>query len=115
VPVALVLAAREPIPGVPSTSDETVLAGLTRRESEVVRAVAGGLSNPEAATALRLSRKTVETHLSSAYRKLGVRSRTQLVRYLVDLSPIRQPREFPEADRSPGESGLRLPRTGDYS
>jgi len=115
-PVAVVFAAREPISGVPSLSvknDEAVLEGLTRRESEVVRAVAGGLSNPEAATALRLSRKTVETHLSSAYRKLGVSSRTQLVRYLVDLSPIRQPREFPEAARSPGEAGLRLPRTGD--
>jgi DNA-binding CsgD family transcriptional regulator len=117
-PVALVFAAREPVPGVPSlplSSEETVLEGLTRRESEVVRAVAGGLSNPEAATALRLSRKTVETHLSSAYRKLGVSSRTQLVRYLVDLSPIRQPREFPEAARSSREAGLRLPRTGDNS
>jgi len=115
-PVAVVLAAREPFPGVPHLTlggAEAVLDGLTRRESEVVRAVAGGLSNPEAATALRLSRKTVETHLSSAYRKLGVSSRTQLVRYVVDLSPIRQPREFPEAARSPGESGLRLPRTGD--
>ena len=107
-PVALVLAAREAIAGLPSLppgSRATVLEGLTRRESEVVRAVAEGLSNPEAATALRLSRKTVETHLSSAYRKLGVSSRTQLVRYLVDLSPIRQPREFPEAARSPGEAG----------
>jgi DNA-binding NarL/FixJ family response regulator len=101
------------VPSLPLAREEAVLDGLTRRESEVVRAVAGGLSNPEAATALRLSRKTVETHLSSAYRKLGVSSRTQLVRYVVDLSPIRQPREFPEAARSPGESGLRLPRTGD--
>jgi len=86
-PVAVVLAAREPFPGVPHLTlggAEAMLDGLTRRESEVVRAVAGGLSNPEAATALRLSRKTVETHLSSAYRKLGVRSRTQLVRYLVE-------------------------------
>ncbi|WP_030435550.1 helix-turn-helix transcriptional regulator [Actinoplanes subtropicus] len=107
VPVAMVFAAREPISGVPSLplrNAETVLAGLTRRESEVVRAVAGGLSNPEAATALRLSRKTVETHLSSAYRKLGVSSRTQLVRYMVDVSPIQQPREFPEAARQSGES-----------
>ena len=107
-PVAVVLAARQPLPGVPHLplgGSTAVLEGLTRREEEVVRAVASGLSNPEAATALRLSRKTVETHLSSAYRKLGVSSRTQLVRYVVDLSPIRQPREFPEAARSPGESG----------
>ncbi|MCU7730516.1 LuxR family transcriptional regulator [Actinoplanes sp. KI2] len=117
-PVALVLAAREPIPGVPDLplrTDETVLEGLTRRESEVVRAVAGGLSNPQAATALRLSRKTVETHLTSAYRKLGVSSRTQLVRYVVDLSPIRQPREFPEAARRPASQAGDRRETGDLS
>ncbi|WP_306215674.1 helix-turn-helix transcriptional regulator, partial [Actinoplanes sp. RD1] len=60
------------------------LARLTPRELQVACAVADGLSNPEAAQALFLSRKTVETHLSSAYRKLGVRSRTQLVRYLAE-------------------------------
>jgi DNA-binding NarL/FixJ family response regulator len=57
---------------------------LTPRELQVARAVADGLSNPEAAAALFVSRKTVETHLSSTYRKLGVRSRTQLVRYLAE-------------------------------
>ncbi|WP_433303188.1 helix-turn-helix transcriptional regulator [Actinoplanes sp. CA-030573] len=84
-PVAMVLAARSPIDGLselPLTAP--ALARLTRRELQVARAVAGGLSNPEAATALRLSRKTVETHLSGAYRKLGVRSRTELVRYLIE-------------------------------
>ncbi|WP_305789674.1 LuxR family transcriptional regulator [Symbioplanes lichenis] len=62
----------------------SLLARLTPRELQVACAVADGLSNPEAAQALFLSRKTVETHLSSAYRKLGVRSRTQLVRYLAE-------------------------------
>lgn len=85
-PVGMVFAARRKpaVPGVDDLPMSGALEGLTQRETEVVRAIAGGLSNPEAAIALRLSRKTVETHLSSAYRKLGVRSRTQLVRYLVE-------------------------------
>jgi DNA-binding NarL/FixJ family response regulator len=41
-----------------------------------------GLSNPEAAAALFLSRKSVERHLSAVYRKLGLRSRTELVAYV---------------------------------
>jgi DNA-binding NarL/FixJ family response regulator len=57
---------------------------LTSQELLVARAVADGMSNPEVAAALFISRKTVESHLSSAYRKLGLRSRTQLVRYLDD-------------------------------
>jgi DNA-binding CsgD family transcriptional regulator len=44
--------------------------------------VAEGLNNAEAAAALYLSRKTVEAHLTRIYRKLGVRSRTDLVRLL---------------------------------
>ncbi|MEV6487235.1 AAA family ATPase [Actinoplanes sp. NPDC051633] len=57
---------------------------LTARELQVAQAVTTGLSNPEVAAALFVSTKTVETHLSSAYRKLGLRSRTQLARYLAD-------------------------------
>jgi DNA-binding CsgD family transcriptional regulator len=100
--VGMVFAARRKpeVPGLEELSLSRVLDGLTQRESDVVRAIAGGMSNPEAASALRLSRKTVETHLSSAYRKLGVRSRTQLVRFLAEAGRIvalPSPREFPEA------------------
>ena len=45
-------------------------------------AVADGSSNPEVAAALYLSRRTVEYHLSSAYRKLGVRDRHELAALL---------------------------------
>jgi DNA-binding CsgD family transcriptional regulator len=58
------------------------LAALTIQERHVADAVGRGLSNPEVATALYLSRKTIEYHLTSIYRKLGVRSRTELVRLL---------------------------------
>jgi DNA-binding CsgD family transcriptional regulator len=56
---------------------------LTPQELQVSRLVAAGRSNAEAATALFLSRKTVEAHLTRAYRKLGVRSRTELTRSLL--------------------------------
>jgi DNA-binding CsgD family transcriptional regulator len=52
---------------------------LTGQEQRVVRLVASGLSNREAAAQLYLSPKTVEYHLAHAFTKLGVRSRHQLI------------------------------------
>lgn len=54
-------------------------AGLTRREREVVDAAASGAPVRELARRLAVSQRTVEHHLSAAYRKLGVRSRTELL------------------------------------
>lgn len=51
--------------------------GLTREELDVLTLVAQGLSNPEAASALGASRRSVKAHLSSIYRKLGVRGRVE--------------------------------------
>jgi ATP/maltotriose-dependent transcriptional regulator MalT len=56
--------------------------GLTPSEQRVVELVAGGLSNKEVAAQLFVTVKTVEVHLSNAYAKLGIRSRTQLARRL---------------------------------
>ncbi|HET6510417.1 MAG TPA: AAA family ATPase [Baekduia sp.] len=53
-------------------------ADLTPREREVCRLVAGGATNAEVAASLFLSARTVEHHLRMAYRKLGVRSRSEL-------------------------------------
>jgi DNA-binding CsgD family transcriptional regulator len=59
------------------TSDRR-LATLTPREFEVASAVASGLTNIEAAQQLVISRRTVEYHLASAYRKLSVNDRHEL-------------------------------------
>jgi DNA-binding CsgD family transcriptional regulator len=53
---------------------------LTAKEQHVARVVAGGATNREAAAQLFVTEKTIETHLSHIYRKLGVRSRTELAR-----------------------------------
>jgi ATP/maltotriose-dependent transcriptional regulator MalT len=52
--------------------------GLSGTEAEIVELVVAGRSNKEVAQALHLSTKTVEWNLSKVYRRLGVRSRTQL-------------------------------------
>jgi DNA-binding CsgD family transcriptional regulator len=48
--------------------------------------VADGATNKEAAAALFLSPKTIEFHLGNVYRKMGLRSRTELVRRVDGLS-----------------------------
>ena len=55
---------------------------LTPQELLVALTVAEGATNREAAAARFLSTKTIEAHLSRAYRKLGVRSRAELTRVL---------------------------------
>jgi DNA-binding CsgD family transcriptional regulator len=56
--------------------------GLTAAERRVAHLVAAGRTNREAAAELFLGERTVETHLSHIYAKLGVRSRTELARTL---------------------------------
>jgi HD-GYP domain-containing protein (c-di-GMP phosphodiesterase class II) len=52
-------------------------SGLTAREAEVLVRLGQGRSNPEIATELHVSRKTVSSHLEHIYTKLGVKTRTE--------------------------------------
>ena len=54
---------------------------LSDREAEVLRLIAWGYSNKEIAARLDLSVKTVEVHKANAMRKLGARSRIDIVRF----------------------------------
>jgi DNA-binding CsgD family transcriptional regulator len=61
----------------------TSLSGLTRQELQVALCIADGLRNREAARELFISPKTVEHHLTKIYSKLGLRSRSELVRLVL--------------------------------
>jgi DNA-binding CsgD family transcriptional regulator len=63
------------IPRGPRPSTQQNPARLTRRQLEVLRLVAGGLTNAQIADRLFLSAKTVEHHVAAVMDKLGVRSR----------------------------------------
>jgi DNA-binding CsgD family transcriptional regulator len=65
-----------------SLSGRKPTAGLTAAERRVAVLVADGRTNREVATALFLGERTVASHLTHVYAKLGVRSRTELARRL---------------------------------
>ncbi len=71
-------------PGRRARTEVTGRGALTAAESRVCREAAGGRTNREIAQALFVTEKTVERHLSSAYHKLGIRSRFQLAAAIAD-------------------------------
>ncbi len=76
----------------PDTAADVVLSAprartpepLTGREREVLRLVAGGLSNKQIATELAITERTARTHVSNILGKLGLASRTQAALYAVE-------------------------------
>ena len=69
---------------VPRERRGPAVADLTPQEFQVAQIVAEGATNREAAAALFLSPKTIDFHLRNIYRKLALRSRTDLARVLPD-------------------------------
>jgi DNA-binding CsgD family transcriptional regulator len=59
-------------------------SALTSRETEVAHLVGKGMSNPEIAAELFISRKAVEYHLGNIYAKFGMRGRQQLRRFVAE-------------------------------
>jgi DNA-binding NarL/FixJ family response regulator len=68
---------KRPLP--PGNREEPPTRPLTEREIEILRLIAKGLSNNEAAGVLTLSRATVRTHLEHIYEKLEVTNRVEAV------------------------------------
>ncbi len=83
---ALAAKGQKPAPSPTTTMSppSTYPAGLTAREVEVLRLLAAGLTDLQIAEKLILSPRTVHTHISSIYSKLGVTSRSAATRYALE-------------------------------
>jgi len=64
-------------------NDAGAFDGLTERERQVLTLIADGLSNQQVADKLVISVKTVERHRANILAKLGLHSRTELVKYAI--------------------------------
>jgi DNA-binding CsgD family transcriptional regulator len=84
---ALVEQARDELHAAGARPRRVALTGadsLTPRERRIATLAAEGMSNKEIAQALFVTLRTVEMHLSNAYRKLDIQSRSQLARVMPD-------------------------------
>lgn len=72
-------------------SHEKLMEHLTPRETEVFRLIARGLADKEIAAALHLSVRTVQNHAAQVRRKLGIVSRTALVRFALRAPVVDTP------------------------
>ncbi len=68
---------------------------LTSRQAEVLALLAAGLSNKQIAAELYLSTATVERHLATVYRNLGLGGRVEAARFAMEHGLAGQPRERP--------------------
>lgn len=67
-------------PAAPHDDGRQPLATLTRRELEVARLAASAYTAAEIGHRLHIGERTVESHIASAYLKLGIASRSELIR-----------------------------------
>jgi DNA-binding CsgD family transcriptional regulator len=102
---SLIASHRHPRPALPSRATPTTLEGvdrwshgvssLTRRELEVSRLAAEGYTAMEIGQQLHIGGRTVESHLASAYSKLRINSRGELIRLAsrLEIHPARSERQ----------------------
>jgi non-specific serine/threonine protein kinase len=82
----MAFAASDKLPAAPVATRAERKTPLTRRELEIARLIADDMSNHEIAIKLFLSDRTVETHVTHMFNKLGLNSRIQLTRWLAGVS-----------------------------
>ncbi len=82
----MVFAVEDKLPPRPVAVKTETQTSLTKRELEIARLIADDMSTREIATRLFLSERTVETHVTHMFNKLGVNSRIQLIRWLASVS-----------------------------
>jgi len=73
-----------------------VITALSKREMEIVRLAASGLSNCEVGQSLSLSASTVKNYLVRVYEKLGISTRIELIFYIYDQSNESEENEIAE-------------------
>ena len=91
----------------PGEADATGVGSLTARELEIARLVVDRKTNPEIATALFLSPKTVESHLRNVFHKLDVSSRVEVAR-AVERSEFAAPHSSREPPTPGAYTHIRL-------
>ena len=84
-------------------------AKLTRRESDVIRFIADGLTSRQVAQKLDISKRTIDAHIASAQFKLGCENRQQLICMATNLGLI-----FPGQDYSNAFGRIRWVLPDDY-
>jgi DNA-binding NarL/FixJ family response regulator len=65
--------------------------GLSKREEEIARLVAEGMSNRQISQQLTLSEHTIKNYLFRIFEKLGVSTRVELALYALNRGPVRWP------------------------
>lgn len=84
-------------------SDHPTFDVLSQREADVMRLIAAGHSNQEIARLLNFSINSIKTYIRTAYAKMGVVSRAQAVRWVLErdvVEPLQQRLAEVEAQRN---------------
>jgi DNA-binding NarL/FixJ family response regulator len=75
----------------PSSREEIQVEALSERETDVLQRLARGYSVKEIAAQLEIGVRTVETYKSRSFEKLGLRSRTDLIRHAIQRGWLQEP------------------------